>query len=402
MIRKQDIAKDMRQGEDIAIIKLANMIIGEAVKRRASDIHIEPLENKFRVRYRIDGVLHEVPGLPKSLQGSIISRVKIMAGMDTVDTRFPQDGRINIKIDKKELDLRVSSLPGIYGESIVMRILDKSSFLVGLEDLGFLPDQRKNLKSLINVPNGMLLVTGPTRSGKTTTLYAILSHVNQKGRRVITIEDPVEYQLEGINQVQVSPQVGLTFAGGLRSILRQAPDVIMVGEINDLETAQIAVQSALTGHLIFSTVHANDAASAVTRLVDMGIKSYLVASTVQGVLAQRLVRAICPSCREAYRPSEEEIASLSLKENVVKEFELYRGGGCPDCSDTGFKGNIGIFELLTVTDEIKEMILNNASSSEIWRKAKEMGVMSLKEDGLRKVKKGYTTIQEITRVTQDA
>ncbi len=388
--------------EDAPIIKLVNLIIQEAVKQRASDVHIEPLEHKFRVRYRIDGVLHEVPGPPKRLQGSIISRLKIMAGMDIAEKRLPQDGRIKIGIDKKELDLRVSSLPGIHGESVVMRILDKSSFLVGLEDMGFMPDQRKAFERLINLPNGMILVTGPTGSGKTTTLYATLSHVNQKERKVITIEDPVEYQLDGINQVQVHPQIGLTFAGGLRSMLRQAPDIIMVGEIRDLETAQIAVQSALTGHLIFSTLHTNDAAGAITRMVDMGIKSYLTSSTVQGVLAQRLVRTICPSCRTGYKPSDEESKLLGLKPpGPGEKIELYKGKGCSACSDTGFKGRIGLFELLTITDAIREMILNNASSAQISQKAREMGMRGLKDDGLEKVKRGYTTIQEVLRVTQD-
>ncbi len=393
--------KEVKGGEDAPIIKLVNLRINEAVKKRASDIHIEPLENKFRVRYRIDGVLHEVPGPPKRLQGSIISRVKIMAGMDIAEKRLPQDGRIKISLDKKELDLRVSSLPAIHGESVVMRILDKSIFLVGLEDLGFLTDQRKEFERLINMPNGMMLVTGPTGSGKTTTLYATLSHINQKERKVITIEDPVEYQLDGINQVQVKPQIGLTFSSGLRSMLRQAPDIIMVGEIRDLETGQIAVQSALTGHLIFSTLHTNDAPGAVTRLVDMGVKPYLVSATLQGVLAQRLVRTICPSCREAYRPSEEEIRIFSLKPDASGKFELYRGKGCAACSNTGFKGRVGIFELLVITDEIREMVLNNASSSEIAQVAKEKGMRTLKDDGLEKVRRGYTTIQEALRVIQD-
>ena len=392
---------EVKGSDDAPIIKLVNIIIGEAVKRRASDIHVEPLENKFRVRYRIDGVLHEVPGPPKRLQGSVISRIKIMAGMDIAEKRLPQDGRIKIDVDKKELDLRVSSLPGIHGESVVMRILDKTSFLVGLEDLGFIAEQRKAFEKIINLPNGMILVTGPTGSGKTTTLYATLSHVNQKERKVITIEDPVEYQLDGINQVQVKPQIGLTFAGGLRSMLRQAPDIIMVGEIRDLETAEIAIQSALTGHLIFSTLHTNDAAGAVTRLADMGVKPYLVASTLQGVLAQRLVRTICPTCRESYKPSEEEANALLLKPGEVLGFELYRGKGCPTCSDTGYKGRIGIFEFLMMTDEIREMILKNASSSEIALKARASGLKTLKEDGLEKIKRGYTTIQEVLRVTQD-
>ncbi|NQT75925.1 MAG: type II/IV secretion system protein [Candidatus Omnitrophica bacterium] len=393
--------KAAKGGEDAPIIKLVNVIINEASSRRASDIHVEPLENKFRVRYRIDGVLHEVPGPPKRLQGSVISRVKIMAGMDIAEKRLPQDGRIKIRLEKKELDLRVSSLPGIHGESVVMRLLDKSSFLVGVEDLGFLPDQRKAFEELIGLPNGMILVTGPTGSGKTTTLYATLSHINQKERKIITIEDPVEYQLDGINQVQVKPAIGLTFASGLRSMLRQAPDIIMVGEIRDMETAQIAIQSALTGHLIFSTLHTNDAASAVTRLVDMGAKPYLVSSTVQGVLAQRLVRTICPSCRAAYKPSEEEQRILSLDEQGAKAIELYKGKGCADCSHTGYKGRTGILELLVITDEIRELILNNASSAEISQKAREAGMRTLKTDGIEKIKRGHTTISEVLRVTQD-
>ena len=324
-----------------------------------------------------------------------------MAGMDIAEKRLPQDGRIKIALDKKELDLRVSSLPGIHGESIVMRILDKSSFLVGLEDLGFLPEERKEFEKLISMPNGMILVTGPTGSGKTTTLYTTLSHINQKERKIITIEDPVEYQLDGINQVQVKPQIGLTFAGGLRSMLRQAPDIIMVGEIRDLETAQIAIQSALTGHLIFSTLHTNDAVSAIARLVDMGIKNYLVVSTVQGILAQRLVRTLCSSCREAYKPTEGEIRILSLTPEEESGLELYRSKGCPSCGDTGFKGRVGIYELFIMTDEIREMILDNASNSEVLKKARQTGMKTLKEDGIEKVKRGYTTVQEVMRVTQD-
>ena len=387
--------------EDAPIIKLVNLIINEAVKERASDIHVEPLEKKFRVRYRIDGVLHEVPGPPKRLEGSVISRVKIMAGMDIAEKRLPQDGRIKMVSDKKELDLRVSSLPSIHGESIVMRILDKTSFFVGLEDVGFLPKEKKDFEKLINLPNGMILVTGPTGSGKTTTLYATLSHINQKDRKVIMIEDPVEYQLDGVNQVQVKSQIGLTFASGLRSMLRQAPDIIMVGEIRNLETAQIAVQSALTGRLIFSTLHTNDACGAITRLIDMGVKPYLVSSTVQGVLAQRLVRTICPSCREAYKPSEEEAKILSLSPEEVNSLKLYRGKGCPTCAYTGYKGRMGIFELFIMTDEARELVLNNSSSTELNKKAKESGMKGLKEDGLNKVKRGYTTVEEVMRVTQD-
>jgi type II secretory ATPase GspE/PulE/Tfp pilus assembly ATPase PilB-like protein len=332
------------------------------------------------------------------LQGAVIDKVKMMAGMDAAEKRLPQDGRIRLYFDRKELNIRVSSLPSIHGESVVMRILDRTSYLVGLEDLGFLPDQRKDFERLINLPSGMIFVTGPIGSGKTTTLYATLSHINQKERKVITIEDPVECQLDGVNQVQVKPQLGLTFASGLRSMLRQAPDIIMVGEMQDLETAEIVIHSALTGRLIFSSLHTNDAAGAIRRLVDMGIKPHLIASTVQAVLAQRLVRTICPSCRYAYKPSNEEITKLSLK---PEEVELYRGKGCPSCSETGFKGRMGIFELLTMTDELREMILYNTSSTEILQKAKKLGLRTLKEDGLEKVRRGYTTIQEILRVIQD-
>jgi len=393
--------KNVKGDDDAPVIKLVNMIIEEALKRRASDIHVEPLENKFRIRYRIDGILHEIPGPPKRLQGSIISRLKIMAGMDIAEKRLPQDGRIKIILEKKELDLRVSTLPAMYGESVVMRILDKSGFMVGLEDMGFLPENKKDFERLINLPNGMILVTGPTGSGKTTTLYATLSHINQKDRKVITIEDPVEYQLDGINQVQVKPQINLTFASGLRSMLRQAPDIIMVGEIRDFETAEIAVQSALTGHLILSTLHTNDAAGAVTRLVDMGIKPYLVASTVQGILAQRLVRTICPSCREAYKPGELEITELSLTTETLKDFELYRGKGCSLCNDTGYKGRMGLFELLVMDDPIRELVMENVPSTEICKKATQSGMRTLKQDGVEKVRLGYTTIEEVLRVTQD-
>ncbi|MCX5693398.1 MAG: type II secretion system ATPase GspE [Candidatus Omnitrophica bacterium] len=394
--------KDVKGDDDAPVIKLVNMIIEEALKRRASDIHVEPLDRKFRIRYRIDGVLHEIQGPPKRLQGSIISRLKIMAGMDIAEKRLPQDGRIKLKLEDKELDLRVSTLPATYGESVVMRILDKSGFMVGLEDMGFLPENKKDFERLINIPNGMILVTGPTGSGKTTTLYATLSHINQKERKVITIEDPVEYQLDGINQVQVKPQINLTFASGLRSMLRQAPDIIMVGEIRDLETAEIAIQSALTGHLIFSTLHTNDAASAVTRLVDMGIKPYLVASTVQGILAQRLVRTICPSCRETYKPSAEEIAMLSLLPDQLKDFELYKGKGCSTCNNTGFKGRMGIYELLIMNDDMRELVIENTPGTVLCKKAREFGMRTLKEDGMEKVKRGYTTVEEVLRVTQDA
>ncbi|MDD5679688.1 MAG: type II secretion system ATPase GspE [Candidatus Omnitrophica bacterium] len=393
-------AEAVAKEEETPVVKLVNLLIAEAFKKRASDIHIEPLENKFRIRYRIDGVLHEVPGPPKRLQAAVISRMKIMAGMDIAEKRLPQDGRIRIAIGGKELDLRASTLPAIYGESLVLRILDKSSFLLGLKELGFMPDDEKKFERLIKSPNGILLVTGPTGSGKTTTLYASLSHINRPDRKLITVEDPVEYQISGINQVQVRPQINLTFAMGLRSILRQAPDVIMVGEIRDSETAQIAIQASLTGHLVFSTLHTNDAPGAVTRLIDMGIKPYLVASSVQAVLAQRLVRVICPSCKAEYKPSKEEIMAVNLAPEQLKTAKFYQGKGCDDCTQTGYKGRIGIFELLIMGDEVREVVFEKVSSSIIKEKAKKMGMMTLREDGMRKVLNGMTTISEVMRVTQ--
>lgn len=386
--------------EDAPIIKLVSLVLSEAVKNRASDIHIEPLEKEFRVRYRIDGLLHEVPAPPKHLQGSIISRIKLMAGIDIAEKRLPQDGRIRVRLLNKDLDLRVSTLPGIYGESVVMRILDKSSLLIGLEEIGFLTEDRKKFEELIEMPNGTLLVTGPTGSGKTTTLYAALNHINKPNKKLITVEDPVEYQITGINQVQIRPQVGLTFASGLRSMLRQAPDVILVGEIRDKETASIAIQAALTGHLIFSTLHTNDAAGAVTRLIDMGVKEYLVASTLQAVLAQRLVRRICPKCKEPYTPKPEEIRAMGLKEEDLANAQLMMGKGCPECSNTGFRGRQAIFEMLIINDVIREMIFERKSSSEIKNKAVEMGMRTLKEDGKAKALKGITTISEVIRVAQ--
>lgn len=394
------IPKLIAKEEDAPVVKLVSLLITEAVKKRASDVHIEPLENKFRIRYRVDGVLHEVPGPPKRLQSSVISRVKIMAGMDIAEKRLPQDGRIRIAVGGKRLDLRASTLPAIYGESVVLRILDKSSFLLSLKDLGFNPKDEKKFERLINMPNGILLVTGPTGSGKTTTLYASLNYINKPDRKIITVEDPVEYQISGVNQVQVRPQINLTFASGLRSILRQAPDVIMIGEIRDFETAQIAIQASLTGHLVFSTLHTNDAPGAITRLIDMGVKPYLVASSVQAVLAQRLVRVICLSCKEAYKPSKEELEALKLSPEQLKGVKFYRGRGCDDCIHTGYKGRTGIFELLIITDKIRELVFEKVSSSVIKERAIVLGMATLRDDGMKKVLDGITTISEVMRVTQ--
>jgi len=389
------------QKDEAPIIKLVTQIISEAVKNRASDIHVEPLEDKFRVRYRIDGVLHEVPGPPKQLQPSILSRLKIMAGMNIAEKRLPQDGRIRIQGMGKDLDLRVSTLPALYGESIVMRILDKSSFMLGLAELGFRDEDADTFEKLIHLPYGMLLITGPTGSGKTTTLYAALSYINKPNKKLITVEDPVEYQISGINQVHVRPSIGLTFASGLRTMLRQAPDVIMVGEIRDFETGSIAIQAALTGHLLFSTLHTNDAAGAFTRLIDMGVKSYLVSSTVQAVMAQRLVRKICQNCKEPYKPSIEELYVLGYKPGDPKaeELQLSKGKGCKMCNYTGYKGRIGIFELLVNNDEIREMVVKRLSSYEIRDAARRNGMKLLREDGLNKVKEGITTISEVVRIT---
>ena len=386
--------------EEAPIVKLVNLLVLDAFRSRSSDIHIEPLENKFRIRYRIDGVLHEVPGPPMRLKGPVISRVKLLAGMDISEKRLPQDGHIRINLGGKDVDLRASALPAFYGESVVLRILDKSSVLIGLEELGFLPEERKSFERLIEIPNGVILVTGPTGSGKTTTLYSCLNTINRPDKKLVTVEDPVEYQLEGINQVQVKPQIGLTFATGLRHILRQAPDVIMVGEIRDKETADIAITAALTGHLVFSTLHTNDAPGAVTRLIDMGMKPFLIASSVQAIMAQRLVRTICPKCKEPFHPHLEGLKELRLLEKDLSRATFYHGKGCTECNHTGYKGRIGIFELLLINDIIRELILEKASSARIKEKAVEMGMRTLRQDGLIKAMQGVTTISEVARVTQ--
>ncbi len=387
--------------EDTApVVKLVNLLIAEAFNKRASDIHIEPLENKFRIRYRIDGILVEMPGPPKRLQGAVISRVKIMAGMDIAEKRMPQDGRIRVQVGARGLDLRVSTLPALYGESVVLRILDKSSYMMGLDELGFSPDDEKKFKKIVRLPHGIFLVTGPTGSGKTTTLYGALHYINKPDRKLITIEDPVEYQITGVNQVQVRPQINLTFAAGLRSILRQAPDVIMVGEIRDFETAQIAIQASLTGHMVFSTLHTNDAPGALTRLIDMSIKPYLVASAVQAIMAQRLVRVICKNCKMEYEPTGVDISMLRSAKPLPNNAKFYKGKGCGECSQTGYRGRIAIFELLIIQDKLREMVFDNRPANELKKKARELGMHTLREDGIRKALKGVTTISEVIRITQ--
>ncbi len=385
---------------DAPIIKLVGMIITEAFNRRASDIHLEPLETRFRVRYRIDGALQEVESPPKRLQSSILQRVKIMSGMNIAEKRVPQDGRIQVNIRGRDLDLRVSSVPTNHGESIVMRILDKQNVALGLPQLGFLSDDQTRFEQLIAMPDGVLLVTGPTGSGKTTTLYACLGQINRPDRKIITVEDPVEYQMTGINQVQVNRDVGLDFAAALRSILRQAPNIVMIGEIRDIETADIAMEAALTGHLVFSTLHTNDAPSAVTRLQDMGVKPYLVASAVQAVMAQRLVRCICPQCKEERQPTERELKMLGeISASSLAGATLWRGRGCPNCSLTGYKGRRGIFEIFSMSDEIQRMIFDQRPASELRNAARESGMRTLREDGLLKVASGMTSLEEVLRVT---
>jgi general secretion pathway protein E/type IV pilus assembly protein PilB len=384
---------------DAPIIKLVNTMIVEAFKQRASDIHLEPLEKRFRVRYRIDGMLHEIKSPPKRLQASIISRLKIMSNMSIAERRIPQDGRIQMGVGGKTIDLRVSCVPTNHGESIVMRILDKEGLRLGLAELGFFTDDQQTFERLIGLPDGILLITGPTGSGKTTTLYAVLSYINRPDRKIITVEDPVEYILSGINQVHVNEAVGLSFAAALRSMLRQAPNVIMIGEIRDLETATIAINASLTGHLVFSTLHTNDAPSAVTRLIDIGVKPFLVASSTRALMAQRLVRRVCRRCAAPYVPSEAEMRALGIDPNNVGSANFLRGKGCSDCKSTGYRGRFGIFEIFVIDDEARKLIYEKVSASVLRARAREMGMRTLREDGTRKVLAGMTTPEEVIRAT---
>ena len=385
-------------GDDSAVIKLANLIITTAIKMKASDIHIEPMEKEFRVRYRIDGALRKMDSPPKRLQGAIISRIKIMSKMKISEKRIPQDGRIQITVGGKDLDLRVSSVPTNHGESIVMRILDKTNLSLGLPQLGFLTDDQATFERLIKLPDGVVLVTGPTGSGKTTTLYACLGQINTPDKKLITVEDPVEYQMSGINQVQVNKDVGLDFSAALRSILRQAPNIVMIGEIRDAETADIAMEAALTGHLVFSTLHTNDAPSAVTRLLDIGVKPFLVASALRAAMAQRLVRAICEKCKEAYTPTERELKMLGSMSKTVPE-RMYHGVGCDKCGRSGYKGRKGIFEYLRVGGQIRDMINERKPTLIIRERARELGMRTMREDGIRNILDGYTTVDEVLRYT---
>jgi len=384
---------------DAPIIKLVNTLIVEAFKSRASDIHLEPLSKSFRVRYRIDGVMHEMKSPPKRLQAAILSRLKIQSNMSIAEKRIPQDGRIQTQVGGKLIDLRVSCVPTIHGESIVMRILDKEGLKLGLPELGFFTDDQQTFERLIGLPDGILLVTGPTGSGKTTTLYSCLNFINRPDRKIITVEDPVEYLLAGINQVQVSETIGLSFSMALRSMLRQAPNVIMLGEIRDVETATIAINASLTGHLVFSTLHTNDAPSAVTRLIDIGVKPFLVASSVRALMAQRLVRKVCKKCTAPYTPSESELESLNLDGGKVAGATFMRGKGCNDCSKTTYRGRFGIFEIFVIDDEARKLIYERVPSSVLRARAREMGMRTLREDGARKVMAGLTTAEEVIRAT---
>jgi general secretion pathway protein E/type IV pilus assembly protein PilB len=384
---------------DAPIIKLVNTIIVEAFKSRASDIHLEPLAKKFRVRYRIDGVLHEMQGPPKSLQASIVSRLKIQSNMSIAEKRIPQDGRIQAQVGGKTIDLRVSVLPTVHGESVVMRILDKEGLRLGLAELGFFTDDQQTFERLIGLPDGILLVTGPTGSGKTTTLYSCLNYINRPDRKIITVEDPVEYQLAGINQVQVHESIGFTFAAALRSMLRQAPNIVMLGEIRDLETASIAINASLTGHLVFSTLHTNDAPSAVTRLIDIGVKPFLVASSTRALMAQRLVRKICKKCIAPYTPSETELRALGIDPNSIADAKISKGKGCADCKKTGHRGRFGIFEIFVIDDEARKLIYEKVPATVLRVRAREAGMRTLREDGTRKVLAGLTTAEEVIRST---
>lgn len=387
--------------EEAPIIKYVQSLITEAVKRRASDIHLEPLEKRFRVRYRIDGVLVEVENPPKRLQPSIISRLKLMAEMSIAEKRVPLDGRIQITYNDKSIDLRVSSLPTVYGESIVMRILDKEGLRLGLPELGFFSDDQTTFERIVGMADGIFLVTGPTGSGKSTTLYSALNYLNHPDRKIITVEDPVEYQMTGINQVQVRRDVGMTFAAALRSMLRQAPNIIMIGEIRDLETAEIAINASLTGHMVFSTLHTNDAPSAVTRLVDIGVKPFLVSASLRAALAQRLVRKNCAACKEAYTPDKRILQAIGIGDKEAAGMNFMHGVGCPKCNNIGYKGRMGIFEMFIINEELQQMIYEGRTLVELRAKARELGMRTMREDGVRKVASGLTTADEVLKVTMN-
>src|SRR6185369_11716467 len=388
--------------QEASVIKFVNQVIWEAYKDRATDIHFEPAEDELRIRYRIDGILHQTPMPPqlKCFQAALISRIKVMSGMNISEKRLPQDGRINVRIKGEEIDIRVSTVPTVYGESVSLRLLTRGKIFLSLDKLGFSPLEENAIREIIIKPHGIFLVTGPTGSGKSTSLYAFLSTINSVHKRIITIEEPVEYELKGINQIAVRPEIGLTFAMGLRHILRQDPNVIMVGEIRDLETAEIAIRAALTGHLVFSTLHTNDAPSAFTRLIDMGIEPFLVASSVEAVMAQRLVRTICPFCKVEQKVERNYLRKIGFPEEEIDTAVFYKGVGCEECRQLGYQGRLGIYELLLVTEAIRPLVMNRAPASTIAQRAMEQGMRTLRHDGWNKVRAGLTTIEEVLRVTQ--
>jgi general secretion pathway protein E len=397
----EEIGDLLDDTSDSPVIRLVNLMFSQAVRDNASDIHIEPYQNSLKIRQRLDGILHDMLSPPKHVQSALVSRVKIMAKLNIAEKRLPQDGRIELKVADKEIDVRVSTLPTAFGERVVLRLLRKSSVMISLTDLGMPEDRFVLFEKEIRSPNGIVLVTGPTGSGKTTTLYAALSGINNTDINIITVEDPIEYRISGIGQVQVNPKIDLTFASGLRSIVRQDPDVILVGEIRDTETAEIAIQSALTGHLVFSTLHTNDSAGAITRLRDMGIEPFLIASSVNAILAQRLVRIICPECKEEYTPTPEMWERIGLNDAKSHDEKVaYRGRGCAKCHQTGYRGRCGIFELLLMDQDMKALVLQTSDSNQIRRKAVENGMITLRKDGAMKVLKGTTTIEEVYRVSQ--
>ena len=385
---------------DAPIIKLVNHIISQAIKARSSDIHIEPYQDSFKVRYRVDGILYDLITPPKWIQAALISRIKVMAKLNIAEKRLPQDGRLDVKIGNQDIDVRVSTIPVAFGERVVLRLLNKSTSLLFLSDLGLDPERLEFIEQLVSSPNGIILVTGPTGSGKTTTLYAILSSINTPDINIITIEDPIEYQIKGISQIQVNPKIDLTFARGLRSIVRQDPDVILIGEIRDAETAEIAVQSALTGHLVFSTLHTNDSAGAITRLVDIGVEPFLISSSVMAVAAQRLIRVLCADCKEPYAPDDMALKSIGITPDQVKERQLYRTNGCPNCFNTSYKGRMGIFEIMVLEENLKSLILHTYDSNRIKEEALRLNMVTLRQDGREKVLNGITTIEEVLRVTR--
>jgi general secretion pathway protein E len=394
----EDVSSLRDMAFDAPVVRLVNLLIENAVKASASDIHIEPFEDNLRVRYRIDGILFDAETPPRRLRAAVTSRIKIMAELNIAERRLPQDGRIRMGLEGRRLDIRVSTIPTIHGESIVMRILDRAAILLPLESLGFEGRTQRQLEALITLPHGMLLVTGPTGSGKTTTLYGSLAKINSAEKKIITIEDPVEYQLRGVNQIHVKPKIGLTFAAGLRHIVRQDPDVIMVGEIRDLETGDIAIHAALTGHLVFSTLHTNDAPGAITRLLDMGMEPYLLASVLEGVLAQRLVRVVCRACSVPCSPEPKQLRAMGV-EGVPADARLVRGAGCAECRGTGYRGRTGIYEFLRMTEEIRSLTLRKAPGHEIRQRALAANMVSLRQDGWRKCCAGVSTIDEVLRVT---